>query len=104
MADLFYGSKEYNRKVKEGKILSQAKKGYQEERRKEDIQKIKKGFEKSKNISSGISGFNINEKKIFSGGQEVKTGTIKRFASSGNSELHAKGSFEDVKKRFGRFE
>lgn len=72
---------------------------------KETTKTLYKGSVKTgKAVSSGIMSYKPNEKKLFTGGQEVKKKAIERFASSGKSELHAKGSFEDMKKRFGRFE
>jgi len=83
------------------------------EKRVDDI--IKFGKEKSKTIyygtkrlakstTRGIMNYNPNSNKLFSGGAKPSVSAAKRFASSGNSPLHAKGSFEDAKKRFGKFD
>ena len=72
-----------------------------------DVQKTKYSAQQKKSETDLFKAKQQALKKssgLFGGGKEVGVSSIKKFASSGSSELHAKGNFSDMKKRFGRFE
>ena len=71
-----------------------------QEKMKEIEKKMKEIEKKMKGREKRVDDIN----KLFSGGAKPSVSAAKRFASSGNSPLHAKGSFEDAKKRFGKFD